>query len=64
MNQSTKPDIQVIIGLGNPGPAYYYNRHSIGFRVVDALAEKLGGSWRARDDMQIAEVTSTAKKYC
>ena len=62
MTQNTKPDIQVIIGLGNPGPAYYHNRHSIGFRVVDALAEKYGAVWRERDDMLIAEATINSKK--
>ena len=31
-----------ILGLGNPGVAYKDTYHSVGFRVVDALAEKLG----------------------
>lgn len=62
MIQSIKPDFQVIIGLGNPGPAYYHNRHSIGFRIVDALAERESASWRERDDMQLAEVTIKGKK--
>ena len=55
-------DIQAIIGLGNPGPAYYHNRHSIGFRVVDALAEKFNASWREREDMLLAEVEINSKK--
>ena len=57
-----KPDIQVIIGLGNPGPTYYHNRHSIGFRVVDALVDKCGGSWRDRQDMSVAEILINDKK--
>lgn len=49
-------EIKAIIGLGNPGSGYYRHRHSIGFRVVDALAKKLGAQWRERDDMLLAEV--------
>jgi PTH1 family peptidyl-tRNA hydrolase len=48
--------IRLIIGLGNPGHSYYYQRHSIGFRVLDALVAPCGASWRAKDKMEIAEV--------
>lgn len=36
----------LVAGLGNPGPAYAGHRHNVGHRVVDELAERLGGSWR------------------
>jgi PTH1 family peptidyl-tRNA hydrolase len=49
--------IKAIIGLGNPGPKYHNHRHNIGFRVLDALAERHGGSWQTKDNAEIAQVT-------
>ncbi len=48
---------KVIIGLGNPGPQFTFNRHNIGFRVIDALAEAHAGQWRTRDSMQVSQIT-------
>lgn len=38
--------IQLVVGLGNPGPGHAQDRHNAGFWFVDALAAKLGVSLR------------------
>jgi len=50
----TVNSIRAIIGLGNPGLQYQFNRHNIGFRVVDALAERHGGEWKTKEHMKLA----------
>lgn len=38
-------NIRVVVGLGNPGRKYFYTRHNIGFRIVEAL----GGTWNSSE---------------
>lgn len=38
--------IQLIVGLGNPGPEYADTRHNAGFWFVDQLARQFGASFR------------------
>lgn len=50
--------IDLVAGLGNPGPRYAYTRHNLGFRVVELVARRWGGTWSESRMSAVARVTS------
>jgi PTH1 family peptidyl-tRNA hydrolase len=54
--------IKIIIGLGNPGKQYHYNRHNIGFLILDALADKHNASWQKKGESEYADIEINGEK--
>ncbi|MDR2255429.1 MAG: aminoacyl-tRNA hydrolase [Arthrobacter sp.] len=40
-------DVWLVVGLGNPGPGHAANRHNVGQMVLDELAVRVGGRFKA-----------------
>jgi PTH1 family peptidyl-tRNA hydrolase len=52
-----------LVGLGNPGERYAATRHNVGFRVVERVVEKCGGSgWREKFSGRVATVERAGEK--
>src|SRR5437764_2389710 len=45
-----------VVGLGNPGREHEQDRHNVGWMVMDELARRRDGRWRAKFSGQLAEV--------
>jgi PTH1 family peptidyl-tRNA hydrolase len=45
----------LVAGLGNPGPQHAHDRHNAGWMVVDELARRHDGSFRAKFNGRLAE---------
>ena len=48
--------IKAVVGLGNPGNKYSKTRHNIGFRIVDNLAGRYGGTWDEKEIYEVAQI--------
>ena len=46
----------LVAGLGNPGRGYERTRHNAGWLVLDELARRHGGAWRAKFSGSLAQM--------
>lgn len=44
----------LLVGIGNPGQKYAYNRHNIGFVILDSLLDSISGSYQTNSKYSLA----------
>ena len=55
--------MRLLVGLGNPGSRYAYNRHNIGFMALDDIVERHGlSAWRKRFQGEVSEGAIAGEK--
>lgn len=54
--EAADPMDYLVAGLGNPGPEHVRDRHNVGWMVVDELARRHGGSFKAKFRGRIGDV--------
>ncbi len=60
--EQIKNQIKAIIGLGNPTNKHYYQRHNIGFRILDHLADLYNGVWQEKNETISCTITVKDQK--
>ena len=53
--------MKLIVGLGNPGKQYEGTRHNMGFRVLDAFADRIGADFDREDFKGIYSIYKNPK---
>lgn len=59
-----EPRQTMIVGLGNPEPAYVNTPHNVGYAVVEQLAASIGLAWSATQDAFIAQGSLDGQPMC
>lgn len=55
-------DIKALVGLGNPGPIFFFTPHNIGFLILDKIVELYNATWSEDNNMLTATVIINDKK--